>query len=473
MKTAYSGRNEEPAPHLVAVRDLIATQRKYFNRNVTRSVDFRLTQLKTLRDVLRNNEGLLQQAIYEDYGKGPFETFLSEFFLIHDEIEAAIRNLRDWSSRKPVTTHQLNMPARSYIVPEPLGVSLIIGPWNYPYQLALAPVAAAFAAGCTAILKPSELTARVSGVLAKLVRDHFDPGYFAVVEGGVPETTALLAEKFDFIFFTGSVPVGRIVYAAAAKHLTPIVLELGGKSPAIIAPDCKLDIAVRRLVWAKFLNAGQTCIAPDYVFVHRSLYEEFLNRVRREIEAADYRLENGNYVHIINERNTSRIISLIDHRKVVVGGGHNTQGRFIEPTVLKDVTWNDRVMQEEIFGPVLPVMPYEELDDVIAQIKARAKPLALYLFTEDSATKDKVLSEVSFGGGCINDAVVHVTNGELPFGGVGESGMGSYHGEAGFRAFSHYKSILDREVVPDPDVKYPPYTDEKLAILKSVVGVGA
>lgn len=280
-------------------------------------------------------------------------------------------------------------------------------------------------------------------------------------------------EKFDIIFFTGSVPVGRIVYAAAAKHLTPVVLESGGKSPTIIAPDANLDIAVRRLVWAKYVNSGQTCIAPDYVYVHRSLYAEFLDKVRHGIEAAAYRLENGNYVRIVSERNTSRIVDLIDRRKIFMGGGRSIGDQFIEPTVIKDVTWDDRVMQEEIFGPVLPVMPYDDLDDVIGQIKARPKPLALYLFTEDKATKDKVLSEVSFGGGCINDAVMNVTNGELPIGGVGDSGMGNYHGEAGFRAFSHYKSILDREVVPGPDVKYPPYTDEKLATLKSVVGLGA
>ena len=469
MKTAHS----ESIAEADSYAELVGRQRNYFNSNRTKSVDFRIAQLRRLRDLIRVNEGLLQEAIYEDFGKQPFDTLFGEFFLIYDEIDVAIRNLKEWSSRKPVTTNQLNMPATSYIVPEPLGVSLIIGPWNYPINLSLVPAVAAIAAGCTVILKPSELTAHVSAALATLVCDNFDSAYFAAVEGGVPETTALLTEKFDIIFFTGSVPVGKFVYAAAAKHLTPVVLELGGKSPTIIAPDGNLDVAVRRLVWAKFVNSGQTCIAPDYVCVHRSLYAEFLKKVGDEIEHADYQLGNGNYVHIINERNTSRIVSLIDPRKVVVGGGYSIGNRFIEPTVMKDVTWDDRAMQEEIFGPVLPVMPYNDLGDVVAQIKGRPKPLALYLFTEDQATKDKVLSEVSFGGGCINDAFMHIANGELPFGGVGDSGIGNYHGEAGFRAFSHYKSILDREVVPDPDIKYPPYTDEKLAVLKSVVPLGA
>ena len=473
MKTAYPESIEAVVSHPVLVSELVAAQREYFNSNVTKPVDFRITQLRKFRDLLRANEGPLQQAVYKDYGKQPFDTFFGEFFLIYDEIDTAIRNLEGWASRKPVPTSPFNKPATGYIIPEPLGVSLIIGPWNYPIQLALVPVVAAIAAGCTVILKPSELTANVSAALETMVGDNFDPAYFAVVEGGVPETTALLAEKFDVIFFTGSVPVGRIVYAAAANHLTPVVLELGGKSPTIIAPDANLDIGVRRLVWAKYLNAGQTCMAPDFVYVHRSRYAEFLEKVRRELKTVNYRLENGNYVQIINERNTSRLINMIDPKKVIAGGGYSIRDRFIEPTVMKDVTWDDRVMQEEIFGPVLPVMPYDDLDGVITQIKSRPKPLALYLFTENQPTKDKVLREVSFGGGCINDAFMHVANGSLPFGGVGDSGLGNYHGEAGFRAFSHYKSILDREVVPDPDVKYPPYTDEKLAILKSFVPFSA
>ena len=452
------------------MKELVNLQRNYFNSNATKSVAFRLAQLNKLKSILETNEGRVQEAIYQDIGKGIFETFLTEFYFVNDELKTAIKDVEEWARPKPIDTDILNAPAKSYIIPEPLGVSLVIAPWNYPYQLALSPVIAAIAAGCTIILKPSELTPNCSRLLSDLINENFDREYFAVVEGGVPETTDLLAQKFDIIFFTGSVPVGKVVYEAAAKHLTPVVLELGGKSPAIIAADCNLDIAVRRLIWAKFVNAGQTCIAPDYICVHRSVEEQFLKTVAREIENADYKVENGNYVNIINERNASRVAGLIDADKVYLGGTFDIQKRFIEPTVMSNVTWDDRVMQDEIFGPVLPVIAYEDLDEVIRRIKERPKPLALYVFTQDESIKEKVLREVSFGGGCVNEAVMHIANGELPFGGVGDSGTGNYHGEAGFRAFSHYKSILDKEVTPDPDLKYSPYTEEKLNVLKSIAG---
>lgn len=452
------------------MKELVNLQRSYFNSNATKPVAFRLAQLTKLKGILESNEGLVQEAIYQDIGKGAFETFLTEFYFVRDELKTAIEGLQEWARAKPVDTDVLNAPAKSYVIPEPLGVSLVIAPWNYPYQLALSPVIAAIAAGCTIILKPSELTANCSRLLANLITENFDREYFAVVEGAVPETTELLAQKFDVIFFTGSVPVGKVVYEAAAKHLTPVILELGGKSPAIIAADTNLDIAVRRLIWAKFVNAGQTCIAPDYVCVHKSIEQQFLETVASEIKDADYKLENGNYVNIINEKNASRVAGLIDTDKVYLGGTYDIKKRFIEPTVMTNVTWDDKVMQDEIFGPVLPVIAYDDLDEVIRQIKERPKPLALYVFTEDDSIKEKVLQEVSFGGGCVNEAVMHIANSELPFGGVGDSGTGNYHGEAGFRAFSHYKSILDKEVTPDPDVKYSPYSEEKLNMLKSIAG---
>jgi aldehyde dehydrogenase (NAD+) len=452
------------------MKQLVSLQRNYFNSNATKPVAFRLTQLNKLKDILESNEDLLQEAVHQDIGKGTFETFLTEFYFVHDELKTAIKDLQEWARAKPIDTNLLNAPAKSYVIPEPLGVSLVIAPWNYPFQLSLGPVVAAIAAGCTIVLKPSELTANCSRLLAKMITENFDREYFAVVQGGIPETTELLAQKFDVIFFTGSVPVGRVVYEAAAKHLTPVVLELGGKSPAIVAADSNLDIAVRRLIWAKFVNAGQTCIAPDYVCVHRSVEQQFLETVAGEIKKADYKLENGNYVNIINERNASRVAGLIDANKVYLGGTYDIKKRFIAPTVMTNVSWDDKVMQEEIFGPVLPVMAYEDLDEVIRQIKERPKPLALYLFTQDERIKEKVLQEVSFGGGCVNEAVMHIANGDLPFGGVGDSGIGNYHGEAGFRAFSHFKSILDKEVTPDPDVKYSPHTEEKLKLLKTIVG---
>jgi aldehyde dehydrogenase (NAD+) len=450
---------------------LVAAQRSFFNSNATKPVAFRIAQLRKLRRLLEAHETALQDAIRLDYGKELFETFLTEFFLLYEELRLAIENIELWSRPQPVAINALNAPGSASVLPEPLGVGLVIGPWNYPYQLSLGPAIAAIAAGCTVVLKPSELTVHSSALLARLIRQTFDPAYFAVVEGGVAETTALLEQRFDMIFFTGSVAVGRIVYAAAAKHLTPVVLELGGKSPTIIAPDCKLDVAVRRLVWAKFLNAGQTCIAPDYVCVPRALSAAFIDALVAEINRVDYRVEQGNYVHIVSERNAARIAAMIDPAKVATGGGADIAARTIEPTVLRDVTWDDAVMQDEIFGPLLPVLVYDDLDALIDCIKQRPKPLALYLFTEDAHTQHKVLSQISFGGGCVNDAIMHITVGDLPFGGVGNSGMGHYHGEAGSRAFSHFKSVLKRDVVADPDIKFPPYDAAKLHTLKSVLGM--
>lgn len=449
---------------------LVEAQRAFFNTNATKPVAFRLEQLERLRTVLRDNEAAICAALHADYGKSAFDSFVSEFVLVYDELKVAIKQLAGWTRPRRVPTNLLNWPARSSVRPEPLGVVLVIGAWNYPIQLSLAPVVAALAAGNTVVLKPSELCAATSRIVAALVKQHFDPRVLTVVEGGIPETTALLEQKFDKIFFTGSTTVGRIVYQAAARHLTPVTLELGGKSPAIFTPGCELDTSIRRLVWAKFLNAGQTCIAPDYVLVHESLEAEFLRQVKAEIVRANLSLASGTYVQIIDERSVTRIASLIDPAKVVLGGEVDIPARTIAPTVMADVRFGDKVMSEEIFGPVLPVIRYTDLDAAIAEIKSRSKPLALYLFTRDAAVREKVLREVSFGGGCVNDAVMHIANGRLPFGGVGESGLGSYHGEAGFRTFSHYKSILDKPTWFEPSLKYFPHTPRKLALLRWLVG---
>jgi len=453
------------------MQQLVEKQRDYFNSNATKPVAFRLAMLKKLKEVLFDNQSLLDEAINKDYGKSRFETILTELYVVFDDIDTAIRNLEEWAAPKTVETNLLTAPSTAYIMPEPLGVSLVIGPWNYPYQLALAPIVAAIAAGCTVVLKPSELTVHSSGILAKLLNEHFDPEYITVVEGDIPVTTALLEQQFDKIFFTGSVPVGKIVYQAAAKHLTPVTLELGGKSPVIVMDDADLDLTVKRLVWGKFLNSGQTCIAPDYVFVHQSIEKGFLEKLVEEIKSRDYSIANGNYVQIINDRNLGRIMGMVDNAKVHFGGDHNAADRYIGPTVMTGVTWEDKIMLDEIFGPILPVLEaFENLDEVIQQIKAHPKPLALYLFTANEAVMEKVLSEVSFGGGCVNDTIMHIANGALPFGGVGHSGIGSYHGEEGFRSFSHYKSVLNKPLVPEPDIKYSPYTAEKLAMMESLIG---
>ncbi|MDP4280622.1 MAG: aldehyde dehydrogenase [Bacteroidota bacterium] len=446
-------------------------QRAFFNTNQTKSIEFRINQLKKLKSVLQENEQKLNKAIEEDFSKSAFDNYSCELGLLYMEIDEAIKKIRKWAEFKRVRTNLVNFPAKSYIIPEPLGVSLIIGAWNYPYQLSVGPAIAAIAAGNTVVLKPSELPVHTSKILAEIINRNFDPSFFKVVEGGVSETEGLLKQRFDKIFFTGSVNVGRIVYEAAAKHLTPVTLEMGGKSPAFILDDRNMEMYVKRLMWAKFLNAGQTCIAPDYVLVHQSLKQKFLDLAVAEIKREKYSIENQNYVQIINEKNMNRIRKMIDGAQVVCGGSFDLQKRIIEPTLLENIGFDDPIMKEEIFGPVLPVISFNLLDDVITEVKKREKPLSCYVFTQNKRIKDKILHEISFGGGAVNDAVMHISNNKLPFGGVGESGIGSYHGEYGFKAFSHYKSILEKPTWFESGLKYFPHNAQKLKIMKWMLGL--
>lgn len=448
---------------------IVSQQRAFFNSNATKPVAFRVQQLRKLKVTLQANEQALMEAIDSDFKKSEFDTYTNELMLVYSDINEAIRNVKKWTRKKRTRTNLINFPAKSYVIPEPLGVSLIIGAWNYPYQLSFAPMVAAIAAGCTVILKPSELPAATSKIMAKIMSETFPQEYIAVVEGSVAETTALLEQKFDTIFFTGSVPVGRIVYQAAAKQLTPVTLELGGKSPAFVTENCNLNMSVKRLVWAKFLNAGQTCIAPDYVLVHQSVKHAFLDALTEEIRQSDFKIENGNYVQIINERNGERLAALLGQNTIHFGGTYNRETRYFEPTVLADSSFDDSIMQEEIFGPILPVIAYNDLSEAIRNVKERPKPLSCYIFTSDSQIKQRILSEVSFGGGAVNDAIMHVSNSHLPFGGVGESGIGSYHGIAGFNAFSHYKSILDKPTWFELNLKYSPHSLKKLNFIKKVL----
>lgn len=453
------------------MKEHINRQRAFFNSNTTKNIDFRIRQLKKLKKILEENTQLMDEAIYADFKKSAFECYISEHAMIFHDLNEAINKVKNWAKVKNVSTNLLNLPAKSYIVPEPLGVSLIIGAWNYPYQLSLAPAIAAIAAGNTVVLKPSEIPANTSRVLAKLINSNFDPEFFLVVEGGIKETTELLEQKFDKIFFTGSVPVGKIVYQAAAKHLTPVTLELGGKSPAFITEKCDLPVSTKRLIWSKFLNAGQTCIAPDYVLVHASVKNEFLKLAKEEIEKSKYSFENENYVQIVNEKNMKRLAQMIPAEKVYLGGNYEPGSRYFAPTLLTDITFEDKVMEEEIFGPILPVISYTHLDEAIAQVKKGAKPLSCYVYTSDKAIKEKILSEVSFGGGCVNESVMHITNSHLPFGGVGDSGIGAYHGLSGFHAFTHYKSILEKPTWLEPNLKYGPRTKSKLNLIKLILGL--
>ena len=444
-------------------------QKKYFASGKTLALAVRKAQLKKLKEILQANEERLYEAIYEDFSKSRFDTYTTEIAILYHEIDEAISKLSGWAKTQKVSTNWVNFPAKSYIIKEPLGVTLIIGAWNYPYQLLLSPAIAALAAGCTAILKPSELSSATSALMAELINHQFDPGLLRVLEGGVSQTTELLTLSWNKIFFTGSVRVGRIVYEAAAKNLVPITLELGGKSPAVITEECDLSITVKRLVWAKYLNAGQTCIAPDYVMVHKNIADDFITAMRSEISKECFNIENGNYVQIINNHNLSRLSSLLDAEPIAIGGTIDEQARVIEPTVLYPATFQSKAMQEEIFGPILPVIVYDQLETVIHQINTGEKPLAAYIFTSDSVKRDLFLNQVSFGGGCVNDAIMHISNSALPFGGVGSSGIGAYHGKAGFDCFSHTKSILQKSTLLELNLKYYPHTPSKLNWVRRIL----
>jgi aldehyde dehydrogenase (NAD+) len=445
---------------------LVEAQRNFFNSNTTKDLPFRIKQLNKLYYLLKDNEQLLFDAIYKDFKKSEFDTYTSELALVYHDIKDAKRNLFRWARKKRVKTNLVNFPSKSYILKEPLGVCLVIGAWNYPYQLSLAPAIAALAAGNTVVLKPSELPAETSSVMAKLINSAFDPDIFKVVEGGVPETTELLEQNFDKIFFTGSTKVGKIVYEAAAKNLTPVTLELGGKSPAFITEDCNLKITAKRLVWAKFLNAGQTCIAPDYVMVDKEIEQKFLQAIQTEIENEHFAIANHNYVQIINEANFERLKKMIDPSKVFYGGSTDASERYIEPTILQNATFEDAAMQEEIFGPILPVLTYTNLDEAIAHVKKLPKPLSAYVFTASATSRAKVLRQLSFGGGAVNEAVMHITNPNMPFGGVGNSGIGSYHGKAGFDCFTHHKSILQKGTWLELPLKYFPHSKSRFKWIK-------
>ncbi len=452
-------------------KDILENQREFFNSNATKSIKFRKEQLRKLLDILKANEELMYEAIYADFKKSKFETYETELALLYAEIKHSIKKVRSWSKRRCVGTNLANLPGSSYIHPEPLGNTLIIGAWNYPYLLTMHPAVSAMVAGNTMIMKPSELAMNTSRVMAKLINENFDSKYFHVIEGGVEETTALLREKFDKIFYTGSTAVGKIVMKAASAHLTPVTLELGGKSPAIVTKGASLKITAKRIVWGKFINGGQTCVAPDYLMVEKSIKQPLIEEIRKqilEIHGEDPQKSEA-FVRIINPRHFKRLTALLNKDKIIIGGETDEDDLYIAPTLMDSITWDDAVMKEEIFGPILPILEYTDLNDAIKQIKTKPKPLALYLFTNKKSIRNKVFNEISVGGGVLNDTVMHLTNPNLPFGGIGNSGMGSYHGKFGFDTFTHYKGILQKATWFEPFVKYPPYTAFKLNLLKKLL----
>jgi len=450
--------------------EIILHQRQFFAAHSTKDIDFRKQQLRKLKALLQANESALYNAIYKDFAKSEFDTYATELGLIYAEIDYFIKHLRGLSKPKRIRTNIANLIGSSKIYKEPLGVCLIVGAWNYPYQLTLLPMITAMAAGNTCVVKPSDLATNSSAAIAKLINENFPPAYLHVVEADLAQTTELLKNRFDKIFFTGSTRVGKIYHQAAAQHLTPITLELGGKSPAIVTKHANLQIAAKRIVWGKFINAGQTCIAPDYVYVHEDVKEQFLQHIKEYLDSFDYKEDSAHYTRIINEKHFDRLTNLIDSSEVVYGGRTLRDKRFIAPTVLDNITWNDSIMEEEIFGPLLPVLSFKSIDDTFHEITSREKPLAAYLFSDDKSEQHAFLNNVSFGGGCINDTLMHISNKNLPFGGVGNSGMGNYHSKYGFDAFSHSKAILKRAIWGEPNLKYPPYTNNKLNWIKRLLG---
>ncbi len=450
------------------IKSIIEKQRVFFDEGNTLPVKNRIAVLKKLYAAIKVNEKEITDALTTDLGKSALEGFMCEVGIVMSEISYMIKHTRKFAADKSRVTCITNFAAKSFVKTSPYGNVLIMSPWNYPFLLTIDPLVDAIAAGNTVVVKPSAYSPATSAVIAKLISECFVPEHVAVVTGGRAENTCLLEQKFDYIFFTGSQGVGKEVLRKAAEHLTPSTLELGGKSPCIVDSSAKISLAAKRIVWGKFLNCGQTCVAPDYILCHESVKEKLVAELKKQItiQFGENPLTNPTYGKIINEKHFERVCGLIDSAKVVHGGKSDASKLKIEPTVMNNVTWNDKVMGEEIFGPVLPIVSYKSEDEIYATVKDHQKPLALYLFTQNKGLEKRVLSRCSFGGGCVNDAIVHLATNNMGFGGVGESGMGAYHGKVGFDTFSHKKSIVDKKTWIDVNMRYQPYTNFKEFLLR-------
>ena len=441
------------------IDEILESQRGYFRSGATLSVSFRIEMLKKLRNAVEKYENEIGEALRKDLGKSDYEGFMCETGLVKSEISYMIRHTRRFASKHRVYTPLAQFASSSYKKPCPYGNVLIMSPWNYPFLLTIDPLADAIAAGNTAVVKPSAYSPATSAVIAKMLSECFPPEYVAVVTGGRKENAALLDKKFDFVFFTGSQNVGKEVLRHTAETLTPAVLELGGKSPCIVDSTAKLKLAAKRIVFGKYLNCGQTCVAPDYILCHQSVREKLTEEICVQIKKqyGEDPLTNPDYGKIINEKHFDRICGLLDKDKIVLGGRCRRETLQLEPTVMDHVTWEDAVMQEEIFGPIMPILTFDSFDEIYSMLAGKPKPLALYLFSEDKQRIKEVTERCSYGGGCINDTIIHLATSEMGFGGVGESGMGSYHGKNGFETFSHTKSIVDKKTWMDLPMRYQPY----------------
>ena len=444
------------------ISDIVSKQRQFFSTGATKEIAFRIEKLKSLEQAIEDNKTIIIKALKADLNKPGFEAYF-EIMGVLSEIKYALKNIKAWTKNKKVATpfHQFLSSAQVYT--EPLGVVLIIGPWNYPINLMLAPLVGVIAAGNCSILKPSEIAIHTSSVLADIVKKTFDPSFLTAIEGGVETSKEILSESFDHIFFTGGTEVGKIVMSAAAQNLTPVTLELGGKSPCIVDDTAHIEYTAKRIVWGKFSNAGQTCTAPDYLLVNRKIKDDLLSSIKKQIRSfyGDAPSRSHSYARIINQRHFSRLSEFLKNGEVLVGGDTNLDELYIAPTVIDRVSWEDKVMQEEIFGPILPVLEYTHLSEAITLVNKQPKPLALYFFSSNKRNQELVLQETASGGACINDTVMQLTIPALPFGGVGGSGFGRYHGKAGFDTFSYQRGVLNKSFLLDLKWRYPPYPEKK------------
>jgi len=451
--------------------ELVARLRNTFASGRTRAIEWRKEQLRALHTMLEAREADFAGALAVDLGKSRAEAYITEVGFVRNDVHEALTHLDTWIKPERVYAPMATQPARAWIQRDPLGVALVIAPWNYPLQLSLAPIVGAIAAGNCAVLKPSELAPATSATLARTIGEFLDSDAITVVEGAVEETQALLAQRWDKIFYTGNGRVGRVVLAAAAEHLTPVTLELGGKSPAVVDRSANVRVAGRRIAWGKYLNAGQTCIAPDYVLADASVADELTHEIQRAVRAfyGPEPQQSPDYGRIIDDRHFERLVGYLDDGTIAFGGAHDAAARYVAPTALRSVPDDAPVMTDEIFGPVLPIRTVDDVGDAIAFVNERDKPLALYVFSGDDAVAERVLAETSSGGAAVNATLFQVSVPDLPFGGVGGSGMGAYHGRASFDAFSHAKSVLRRSTRPDPPLAYPPYTAWKERLLRRLL----
>lgn len=451
------------------IQELLQRQREFFASGATRSAKYRMQALERLRQTILGQEKRILAALKEDLNKSEFEGYMSEVGIVLDEIRYQLRHIKKWVKPKRVKTPLAQFCSAGFQVAEPYGVTLVISPWNYPFQLSLAPLVGAVAAGNCVLVKPSAYAPATSQIVSEIVSACFPQGHAAVVQGGREKNKLLLQQRFDYIFFTGGTSVGRLVMESAAQHLTPVSLELGGKSPCIIDQTADLKLAAKRVAFGKALNCGQTCVAPDYLLIHRQVKEVFIGHLQEALRdfLGEAPLENPNYPRMVNEKHFDRVCGLMAGEKIRWGGGNCRETLKIEPTILDEVSPESPVMGQEIFGPLLPVLSFDSLEEAVSFVNARPKPLACYLFTTDKKAEKMVLEQVSFGGGCINDTIIHLATSEMGFGGVGESGMGSYHGKSSFDTFSHYKSIVKKANFIDLPMRYHPYTSfhEKLVRL--------